>query len=81
MLKRTEMRWSGQVTFTGQMRNAVRKPEGKRPLGRSRRRWENNTAMNIRKHSGCSLDQSDSEQGPKAGLVGTAMKGGAFLNS
>jgi hypothetical protein len=33
------------------MRNAykslVRKPEGKRPLGRSRRRWEDNIRMDI----------------------------------
>jgi hypothetical protein len=27
----------------------VGKPEGKRPLGSSRRRWENNNKMNFRK--------------------------------
>jgi hypothetical protein len=26
----------------------VGKPEGKRPLGRSRRRWENNIRMDLR---------------------------------
>jgi hypothetical protein len=26
----------------------VRKPEGKRPLGRARRRWKNNIAMDLR---------------------------------
>jgi hypothetical protein len=34
------------------MRNAynilVEKPEGKRPLGRPRRRWENNTRTDLR---------------------------------
>jgi hypothetical protein len=35
----------------GEKRNAYRilvgKPEGKRPLGRPRRRWENNIKMNL----------------------------------
>jgi hypothetical protein len=39
-----DMRWSGHVTHMGEMRNAysilVGKPEGKRPLGRPRHRWE-----------------------------------------
>jgi hypothetical protein len=37
------MRWTGHVTRIGEKRNAcrilVRKPEGKRPLGRPRRGW------------------------------------------
>jgi hypothetical protein len=37
------MRWVGHVTRMGERRNAyrllVRKPEGRRPLGRPRRRW------------------------------------------
>jgi hypothetical protein len=36
----------------GEKRNAykilARKPEGKRPLGRSRRRWEDNIRMDLR---------------------------------
>jgi hypothetical protein len=36
----------------GEKRNAygilVRKPEGKRPLGRPRRRWEDNIKMDLR---------------------------------
>jgi hypothetical protein len=40
----------------GKMRNTwsilVGKPEEKRPLGRPRRRWENNTKMYLRK-TGC----------------------------
>jgi hypothetical protein len=38
--------WEGNVAPMGEMKNAydilVGKPEGKRPLGRPRRRWENN---------------------------------------
>jgi hypothetical protein len=37
------MRWAGQVGRMGEKRNAYRllvgMPEGKRPLGRPRRRW------------------------------------------
>jgi hypothetical protein len=43
--------WSGHVTRMGEMRNAykivVGKPEGKRPLGRPRRRWEDNIIMDL----------------------------------
>jgi hypothetical protein len=39
-------------TQTGEKINAYRilvgKPEGKRPLGRARRRWENNLRMDLR---------------------------------
>jgi hypothetical protein len=38
------MKCAGHVTFMGEKRNVyrvlVRKPEGKRPHGRPRRRWE-----------------------------------------
>jgi len=37
------MKWAGHVARMGQMRNSftilVGKPKGKRPLGRSRHRW------------------------------------------
>jgi hypothetical protein len=43
------MRWAGLVARIGENRNVYRvlvwKPEGKRPIGRPRRRWE----YNIRK--------------------------------
>jgi len=46
------MRWAGHVARIGPMRNEykilVGKREGKRRLGRSRRRWENNIIMNLR---------------------------------
>jgi hypothetical protein len=47
------MRWAGHVTSMGETRNAlkifVRKPDGKRSLGRSRRRWENNIRLDFKK--------------------------------
>ena len=43
------MRWAGHVARGGERRGVYRilveKPEGKRPLGRSRRRWEDNIKM------------------------------------
>jgi hypothetical protein len=43
MIKSRRMRWAGHVARIGEKRNACRilvgKPEGKRPLGRTRRRW------------------------------------------
>jgi hypothetical protein len=49
IIKSRRMRWAGQVAGMGEKRNAcmilVGKPEGKRPLGRPRRRWEDNITM------------------------------------
>jgi hypothetical protein len=46
VIKSRRMRWAGHVARMGEKRNACRllvvKPEGKRPLGRPRRRWVNN---------------------------------------
>jgi hypothetical protein len=43
-LKSRRMKWTGHLVRMGMMRNAytnfVRKPEGKRPFGKSRRRLE-----------------------------------------
>jgi hypothetical protein len=44
----------------------VGKPEGKRPLGRPRRRWEDGIRMDLRE-IGCGLDSTVSGQGPVAG--------------
>jgi hypothetical protein len=45
-IKSRRMRWAGYVERMGQRRNLYRvlvwKPEGKRPLGRLRHRWEDN---------------------------------------
>ena len=46
------MRWARHVASMEQSRNAyrvlVRKPEGKRTLGRPRRSWEDNIKMDLR---------------------------------
>ena len=50
--KSIRLRWAGHVARMEQSRNAYRvlvgKPEGKRPLGRPRRRWEDNIKMDLR---------------------------------
>jgi hypothetical protein len=47
------MRWTRQVACMGEMRGIYRvlveKPEGKRPLGRTRHRQEDNIKMNLQK--------------------------------
>jgi hypothetical protein len=51
IIKSRRMRWEGHVARIGEKRNAYRslvgKPEGKRPLGRRRRRWVDNTKMEL----------------------------------
>jgi len=46
MIKSRRMRWAGHVARMSEIRGVYRvlvgKPEGKRPLWRPRRRWENN---------------------------------------
>ncbi|KAJ4446407.1 hypothetical protein ANN_13103 [Periplaneta americana] len=50
--KSRRLRWAGHVARMGESRNAYRvlvgRPEGKRPLGRPRRRWEDNIKMDLR---------------------------------
>ena len=51
-IKSRRLRWAGHVARMGETRNAYRvlvgRPEGKRPLGRPRRRWEDNIKMDLR---------------------------------
>jgi hypothetical protein len=51
VIKSRRMRWAGHVARMGEGRGAYRvlvgRPEGKRPLGRPRRRWENNIKMDL----------------------------------
>jgi hypothetical protein len=51
IIKSRKMRWAGHVARIGEKRNAyrllMRKPEGKRPLGRPRRRWVDNFKMDL----------------------------------
>ena len=51
VIKSRRMRWAGHVARMGVRRSVFRvlkwKPEGKRPLGRPRRRWEDNIKMDL----------------------------------
>jgi hypothetical protein len=50
-IKSRRMRWAGHVARMGEKRKAYRllvgKPEGKMPLERPRRRWEDNIRMDL----------------------------------
>jgi hypothetical protein len=51
IIKSRRMRWAGHVARMGEKRNVygllVGKPEGKRQLGRPRRRWIDNIKMDL----------------------------------
>jgi hypothetical protein len=53
MINSRRMRWAGHVARIGAKRNANRilvgKADGKRPLGRPKRRWVNNIKMDLKK--------------------------------
>jgi hypothetical protein len=48
---KSRMRWAGLVARMGEGKGAYRvlvgRPDGKRPLGRPRRRWEDNIKMDL----------------------------------
>ena len=56
VVKSRRMRWAGHVARMGEGRGVHRvlvgKPEGKRPLGRPRRRWEDNIKMDLQEVGG-----------------------------
>jgi hypothetical protein len=56
VIKSRRMGWAGHVARMGEERGAYRdlvgKPEGKRPLGRPRRRWVNNIRTDLQEE-GC----------------------------
>jgi hypothetical protein len=51
VIKSRRLRWAGHVARMGEGRGVYRvlvgRPEGKRPLGRPRRRWEDNIEMDL----------------------------------
>ena len=51
VIKSRRMRWAGHVARVGEERGVYRvlmgKPEGKRPLGRLRRRWVDNIRIDL----------------------------------
>jgi hypothetical protein len=52
VIKAMRIRWAGHVARMGEVRGAynilVGRPEGRRPLGRPRRRWEDNIKVDRR---------------------------------
>jgi hypothetical protein len=59
VIKSRRMRWAGHVAHMREGRVVYRvlvgKPEGKRPLGRPRRRWEDNIRMDLQE-VGCGCE-------------------------
>jgi hypothetical protein len=56
VVKSRRMRWAGQVARMGEERGVHRvlvgKPEGKRPLGRPKHRWEDSVMMDLQEIGG-----------------------------
>ena len=56
VIKSRRMRWAGHVARMGQGKGLYRvlagKPEGKSPLGKPRRRWEDNIKMGLQELGG-----------------------------
>jgi hypothetical protein len=56
VIKSRRLRWAGHVARMEEGRGAhkmlVKKPEGKRPLERPRRRWEDNIKMDLQEVGG-----------------------------
>jgi hypothetical protein len=65
MIKTRRMRWAGhiaQMEEKNTCRVLMGKPEGKRPLGRPRRRWEDNIRMDLREIGWGFMDWIDLSQ-------------------
>jgi hypothetical protein len=79
MMKSRRMRWAGHVARMGAKRNVYRilvgKPEGKRPLGRPRRRWADNIKMDLREIGWDGMDWIElaQDKDPWRALVNTVM--------
>jgi hypothetical protein len=62
VMKSKRLRWAGHVAHMGASRDAYRvlvgKAEGMRPLGRPRRRWEDNIKMGLREGGWGTLTES-----------------------
>jgi hypothetical protein len=66
MVNSRRMRWAGHVAHMGEgtvvHRVLLGKPEGRRPLGRPRRRWEGNIKMDLEEVGGCCEDWMERAQ-------------------
>jgi hypothetical protein len=65
-IKSRRMRWAGHVARMGEGRGAYRimvgRPEGRRPLGRPRCRWEDNIKMDLQEVRWGGMDWIDMAQ-------------------
>jgi len=83
VVKSRRKRWAGHVARMGEGRGVHRflvgKPEGKRPLGRPRRRWEDNIKMDLREVGGRCEDWMELAQDRDRwrALVGTVEPSGS----
>ena len=79
VVKSRRMRWAGHIALLGEGRGVHRvlvgKPEGKRPLGRPRRRWEDNIKMDPQEVGGGCEDWMELAQDRESwrALVSTVM--------
>jgi hypothetical protein len=66
MIKSRRMRWAGHLARREKKRKAYRisvgKPEGRRPLGRPRRRWMDNIEIDLREIKWDGMDWIDLAQ-------------------
>jgi len=64
VIKSRRMRWAGHLTRMLERGGVYRvgKPEGKRPLGRPRRRWEDNINMGLQEVGCGSMDWIELDQ-------------------
>ena len=76
VIKSTRLRWAGYVARMEEGRSAFKiltgKPTGKRPLGRPRRRWEDNIRMDLEEKGISAVNWVDSAQDRRA-LVNAAL--------
>jgi hypothetical protein len=84
LVKLRRMRWAGLVARMGEGRDVNRdlvgKPEGRRPLGRPRRRWEDNIKMHFQEVGGCCGDWMERAQ-DKGQVAGTCEYGNELSGS
>jgi hypothetical protein len=75
MIKSRKKKWAGHVTRLGEEKNVYRilvgKPDGKRSMGRSRRRWVDNMKIDFREIEWDGMDWIDLDQW--RALVNTVM--------
>jgi hypothetical protein len=68
MIKSRRMKWAGHVAQVEEMNTQVGKPYGKRPLGGTRRRWEDNIKVDFIEIGCGSMDWIHLAQGREQGF-------------